>query len=248
MNAKGGVGKSFISALLLEFLTEKNTDAIGIDTDFNNPSLSMYESLNVTYLNIMPDGDTVDIRKFDDLVIFMVENEKTKNRDAVWDIGAGTMTPLFAYINANDTFSLLGEQFNIFVHIPVAIASESEADCLVGLENMITAFGNKCSFVVWSNEFFSSSGGHNIEDLEAYQKYKEKIFAVVKMAKKDVLFESAIEKKQKGKKTFADIPMDPSYNILEKSRIAKIQQEYWEMLSVIIPTGSNTAKKEEDKK
>ncbi len=237
MQAKGGVGKSFISALLLEYLSDKSK-ATGIDTDFNNPSLSMHESLDVTYLNIMPNGDTVDIRKFDDLVMFMFENEKVKGKDCVWDIGAGTMTPLFAYINANDTFSLLGEHFNITVHIPVAIASESEADCLVGLENMLTSFKDKCTYMVWSNEFFASTGGHSIEDLDAYKKHRSKIFSVVNMSKRDVLFESALAKMKKRKQIFADVNMDPEYNILEKSRLHKIKTDYWDMLDIVIPTQS----------
>jgi WD40 repeat protein len=246
INAKGGVGKSFISALLLEYLAEKS-NAIGIDTDPNNHSLSDIESLPVTFLNIMPDGDIVDIKKFDDLVMFLLENKKTNEVDVVCDIGAATMQPLYTYLIENDTFELiLSQKYNIFLHVPVAVGSEAEADTLLGLENMITAFKDTCTYVVWSNEFFSSSGGNNIEELPQYVKYKEKIFAVVLMKKRDVLFASAIEKMKKAKTTFANVPMDTSFNILEKSRLTKVRNDYWDILDVIIPTA--VSKKEEDKK
>jgi len=247
MNAKGGVGKSFISALLLEYLSENN-NAIGIDTDPNNHSLSDIESLDVTFLNIMPEGNEVDLKKFDDLTMYLLENEKTKNKDVVVDIGATTFTPFFQYVNESSIFEILNQTYNIFVSIPVAVGSEAEADCLVGLENMITAFKDTCTFVVWSNEFFSSSGGHSIEELPQYAEYKEKIFAVVLMRKRDVLFSTAIEKMKKAKKIFSDVPMDKSFNLLDTSRLLKVKKDYFEMLSSIIPTGSSTTKKEENKK
>jgi hypothetical protein len=33
--------------------------------------------------------------------------------------------------------------------------------------------------------------------------------------------------------------MDPVYNILEKSRLQKIKQDYWSMLDIVIPTQNN---------
>jgi len=57
INAKGGVGKSFISALLLEYLTEKS-NAIGIDTDPNNHSLSDIESLPARIKTIVEEEES----------------------------------------------------------------------------------------------------------------------------------------------------------------------------------------------
>jgi len=246
MNAKGGVGKSTCSIILQSFLEEKSK-VLGIDTDPNNSTLSSVESLDVTFLNIMPNGDTIDVQKFDDLIIFLLENEKTKNTDIVADIGASTFGPLFNYLVENDTFNLiLNEKYNIFIHIPIAISSGAEIDTLNGLEQMIDAFKGTCTFVVWSNEFFSSTGGKNIEELPLYIKHKENIFAVILMRKRDVLFSSAFEKMAKNSHTFKDIPMDTSYNILEKSRLQKIKNDYWSILDLIIPTA--VSKKAEDKK
>jgi len=103
---------------------------------------------------------------------------------------------------------------------------------------MLTSFKDKCTYMVWSNEFFASTGGHSIEDLDAYKKHRSKIFAVVNMSKRDVLFESALEKMKKRKQIFADVNMDPEYNILEKSRLHKIKTDYWDMLDIVIPTQS----------
>ncbi|GEM_PF-978678 len=247
MQGKGGVGKSRVAATLLEFLTERNNgNALGLDTDPNNRSLSDIKSLDVVFLNIMPDSDTVDIAKFDDLLMFMMQNERAKGKDLVIDVGATTYQPLYSYLIKNDVFNLLSD-FEHFVHIPIAIGAEAEADCLLQLDSMLNAFGDTPTYIVWENQFFSANAksDHDIEKLKAYQKNKEKIFAVIKMTKRDVLFESALEKMTKNKQIFADVNMDPEYNILEKSRLHKIKTDYWQMLDIVIPTQSD--KKEEAK-
>ena len=250
MNAKGGIGKSFISALLLEYLSDKSK-AIGIDTDPNNHSLSDIESLDVTFLNIMPNGNEIDLKQFDRLTMYLLENEKTKNKDVVVDIGATTFTPFFHYVNESEIFEILNQSYNIFVHIPVA-GGEAMKDTLNGMDQMIEAFGDSCSYIVWANEHFGElkdAEGNSFEELPQYTKHKEKIYGLVYMRKRDVLFSAVIEKMKKSKKIFADTNMDTSYNLLDKSRLHRVKKEYWEILDVIIPTGSRTNKKaEEDKK
>lgn len=239
MQAKGGVGKSFISTLLLEFLTDKSKgQAIGIDTDPNNHTLSDIESLDVTFLNIMPDGQEVDIKKFDDLTMFLLEDEKTKGKDIVIDIGATTFTPYFQYVNETGIFEILGSTYNVFVHIPIA-GGQSQDDCLNGMDQMIAAFGDSCSYNAWANQHFGElrdDQGNSFEEIEQYTKHKEKIFGLVYMRKRGVLFSNAIEKMKKAKKIFADVNMDPSFNLLDKSRLHRVKTEYWDILDVIIPT------------
>lgn len=248
MQAKGGVGKSFISALLLEFISHKaKNQALGIDTDFNNHSLSDIESLDVTFLSIMSDGQEVDIKKFDDLTMFLLESVKTKNKDIVIDIGASTFTPYFQYINESGIFEILGSSYNIFVHIPIA-GGQSQDDCLNGMDQMIAAFEDRCSYVVWANEHFGelkNNQGNSFEEIEQYTKHKEKIFGLMYMRKRDVLFSNAIERLKKSRKTFSDVNMDDSFNILDKSRLQKVKNDYWQMLDIIIPTGSTTTQKKE---
>ena len=238
LNGKGGIGKSTVSSILLEFLTEKNNgNALGLDTDVNNRTISDIKSLDVVVLNLAPDSNTVDISKFDDMLMFMMQDERTKSKDLVIDCGATIYMPLYSYLVNNDVFNLLSD-FEHYVHIPVAIGTEAEADCLLQLDSMLNAFGDTPTYVVWENQFFSTKSDHDIEKLEAYQKNKEKIFAVVKMTKRDILFESALEKMKKRKQIFADVNMDPEYNILEKSRLHKIKTDYWDMLDIVIPTQS----------
>jgi len=249
MNAKGGVGKIFISALLVEYLSDKSK-AIGIDTDPNNNTINDIKSLDVTFLNIMPEGNEVNIKKFDDLTLFLLENEKTKGKDVVIDIGATTFTPYFQYVNESGIFEVLGSAYNIFVHIPV-VGAEAMPDTLNGMDQMIAAFGDSCSYVVWANEHFGElkdPEGKSFEEVPQYTKHKEKIYGLVYMRKRDVLFSNAIEKMKKAKKIFADVNMDPSFNLLDKSRLQKVKNDYWAMLDVIIPTGTGSNQKEEDKK
>ena len=198
----------------------------------------------------MPNGNEIDLKKFDSLTMYLLESEKTKNKDVVVDIGATTFTPFFQYVNESGIFEILNQTYNIFVHIPVA-GGQSMADTLSGMDQMIEAFGDSCSYIVWANEHFGDlkdAEGNSFEELPQYTKHKEKIFGLVYMRKRDVLFSAVIEKLKTSKKIFADVNMDPSFNLLDKSRLHRMKKAYWELLSLIIPTGSSTSKKEEDKK
>ena len=51
LNAKGGIGKSFISSLLCQYLLFKNESILAIDTDPNNTTLYNIKALKANYRN-----------------------------------------------------------------------------------------------------------------------------------------------------------------------------------------------------
>ena len=64
LQGKGGVGKSLISAILSQYLLSKGLDVRCVDADPVNQTLSEYEALEVSCLNLLKAG-SVDQREFD---------------------------------------------------------------------------------------------------------------------------------------------------------------------------------------
>ncbi len=246
IGAKGGISKSFIAALIAEFLLEKNNTVKVYDTDPNNHTISDIETLpNVTFLNILGDGNDIKISKFDDLVLHLLQENKEMH-DVVVDIGATTFSPIYSYIVENSTFELLASTYNIFIHIPV-VGGEAMMDTLNGMDQMIEAFQDSCTYIVWSNPHFGelkTAEGKTFEELPEYIKHKEKIFGLIRMPQRSSLFDEAIEKLKKSKKLFRDVDMDETFNILEKSRLSMTKNDYFSMMSMVIPTDNKNSKKE----
>ena len=67
LQGKGGVGKSLVAAILVQYLLARGETVNPIDTDPVNQTLSQYEDLSVQPLQLMRDG-SVDQRKFDVLL------------------------------------------------------------------------------------------------------------------------------------------------------------------------------------
>src|SRR5205807_2242023 len=97
LQGKGGVGKSLISAILSQYLLSKGQDVRCVDADPVNQTLSEYQSLAVSCLNLLKAG-SIDQREFDHLI----ERFLTESGTFVVDTGASTFIPLWHYILEND--------------------------------------------------------------------------------------------------------------------------------------------------
>jgi Mrp family chromosome partitioning ATPase len=104
LQAKGGVGKSFISAMIAQYLKERGESPLCIDTDPMNQTFAGYRALAVRKLNLMA-GDEIDVRNFDQLLDWLAEAEGT----AVVDNGAATFVPLVNYLITNQVAALLAD-------------------------------------------------------------------------------------------------------------------------------------------
>src|SRR5436305_14579920 len=85
LQGKGGVGKSLISAILSQYLLSKGQDVRCVDADPVNQTLSEYQGLVVSRLNLLKAG-SVDQREFD----LLIERFLMENGTFVVDTGAST--------------------------------------------------------------------------------------------------------------------------------------------------------------
>ena len=241
LNGKGGVGKSYISALLMQYIQDKKGSIVGVDTDANNRTLADIKSLDVMSLELMQDNQ-ISVAKFDDLTMYLLE---LKDKDVVMDAGATTFLPLVNYLLESDIINLiLSNQYNIVLHIPV-VGGEAMSDTLNGLEQLIEAFKGSCTYIVWANEHFgklTDKDGKHFEEMEAYTKNKKHIHGLVYLPKNPELITLAIEKMKKSKATFDDILKDASFNILDKSRIGIVKKDIWGKLDLVLDQPTKSVK------
>ncbi len=91
LQAKGGIGKSFVSTLLAQYLLNETGAVRCFDTDQENTTFTHYEALNVRHVTVANSSRLIEPKKFDGLM----ETLLTEEGNFVIDTGA-TFTPLSA--------------------------------------------------------------------------------------------------------------------------------------------------------
>jgi cellulose biosynthesis protein BcsQ len=99
MQGKGGVGKSLVSSILIQYLLKRGLTVSGCDTDPVNSSLARHQSLDVKVIDIM-DNDDIDPGRFDELIRHI--DGGSDEAHMVIDIGASCFVSLCAYLKKYD--------------------------------------------------------------------------------------------------------------------------------------------------
>ncbi|MCL2791128.1 MAG: conjugal transfer protein TraL [Desulfobulbus sp.] len=223
LQGKGGVGKSLVSSLLCQYL-EKSGAVTAIDTDPVNNTLSGYEALNVTCLDIKK-GDDIDRRKFDDLMEIIL-NEADENRQFVIDNGAATFLPLCAWMRENQTIEMWREAgVHVLLH-SIITGGQGQDDTLDGLEVLMDYF--VAPIVAWLNSYFgeisykSKASGQTLtfEDFGLYKNNSAKFTALIRIPQKSAqTFGKDLEELFSRRQTFADAIADESMPIMSRQRL-----------------------------
>ena len=104
LQGKGGIGKTLVSTILAQWLAQKDEQPLRCyDTDQENATFSRYKAMNVKHVPVMTDTRNIDPKRFDALMIDILEEDG----NCVVDNGANTFSPLMAYLLENDCFALL---------------------------------------------------------------------------------------------------------------------------------------------
>lgn len=161
--AKGGVGKSFISRLLIQYLRE-SMSVFCFDADPLNDGLVSFKGLNAHKLETKLLNGNLDSRSYYDP---MFETILLKDSCFLIDSGSSTHINFINYIKGSDILNLFKEENRkIYFHVPLA-GNQDFNDCYRELIKLAQLFpGN--SFVVWENEFH----GDIEQDYKVDQSYK----------------------------------------------------------------------------
>ncbi len=174
---KGGVGKSFIAALLAQYLIHHYgaADVHCFDTDPVNPTFSRMKELKPAVVNILTKHNNIDTREFDELVEALVATDGI----GVIDNGAATFIPLMSYMNEGGIVDLLRDNsVRVVMHVPLN-GGQALDDCIAGLVQTLAS--SDAEVVVWLNDFKGEiqEGSKPFTGFKVYQSNKDRIIGVV---------------------------------------------------------------------
>lgn len=234
LQGKGGVGKSFVSSIIAQYLLSKGEPVTPIDTDPNNTTLYSIKALKAKFLKLFDEDDKIDERNFDKLMELAFSNT---DQNFVVDNGATSFLPLLAYINENDIFSMLSDHFDVIINVPIT-GGQSQDDTLNGLQQLINAHSDKVKFVVWINEYhgkIKDKDNKPFEEMDVYKKNKSHILAVMHLKEQnEKTFGRDLEDMTKAKLTFDEIDGNGDFNIMAKQRLKLYKKDIFDQLAIIM--------------
>jgi cellulose biosynthesis protein BcsQ len=68
LQAKGGVGKSYVAAIVAQYYRDKQYAVRCFDTDPGNATLTQYKALDVEHIGDLIQGGVINQKRFDPLV------------------------------------------------------------------------------------------------------------------------------------------------------------------------------------
>lgn len=230
LQGKGGVGKSMISSITAQFLSEKERKVITIDTDPVNQTLGDYKAFNTTVLDLMRDGN-IDPRKFDE----MIEMVLSENADFVIDNGASTFIPLASYMVENDMIEFLKEN-DIDVYIQTIITGgQAYDDTANGFESLANSIDSK-NLIVWINNYFGEAeiNGKKFTETSLFKDCSDKVLGVCNIKKySNDTFGKDMEEMLKSRQTFDEAIADERHSIMARQRLKKMKKNFYEQLEAI---------------
>ena len=231
MQGKGGVGKSLVSSILMQYLLDQGLEVSGCDTDPVNSSLVRYKKLDVKVIDLMVEAD-IDPGRFDELIIQI--DQARPEAHVVVDIGASCYVALGNYFKRYDAFKVLQEQgHSVFIHT-IIVGGVNLLDTLGNLKDLTDHFN--VPIVVWLNPFFGdvTEDDKNFEDFVVYHEVKDFLHGIIQMPKlKADLHQRDLAEMLVAHLTFEDAVGQPGISIMVRERLKKIRKWYQEAISPV---------------
>ena len=235
LQGKGGVGKSLVASILVQYFRARGSHVIAVDTDPVNHTLAQYKQLTVDSLDLLRDGG-VDQRKFD----VLMERLLTECGVFVVDSGAATFIPLWFYMLENNVIDALQKAGRRIVVHSVVTGGQALADTLSGFTQVAATCPDR-NVVVWLNEYFGPvrQEGAAFADMAVYKKNEEKVLgSVVLIRRNQETFGRDIEEMIAAKITFDQALRSSEFSIMAKQRLRIVKDDLFEQLDALNLSGT----------
>lgn len=232
LQGKGGVGKSYVAAILAQHQKGANKDIICVDTDPVNCTFAEYKAFGATRIEIM-EGSKINERNFDKLMELIIETDS----DIIVDNGSSSFVPLSNYLIENQAIELLQEAGKeIFIH-PVITGGQAMLDTLSGFDSLASQFTEHAKIIVWLNEYFGDiqSEGKAFEKMKVYQNHKERVDGIVKIPRiNNDTFGQDVELMLKSKLSFDEAISSEDFKMMSKQRLKMVKKNIWSQLDMVV--------------
>lgn len=229
LQGKGGVGKSFVSAIIAQYKYHKAQRPLCIDTDPINETFYGFKALNVEHIQVMS-GDEINPRLFDELI----EKITGSKEDVVIDNGASSFVPLSHYLISNQVPALLQELGHEVVIHTVITGGQALFDTINGFAQLVNQFySNEAQFVVWLNPYWGAieHDGKSFEQMKVYLDNKDRIFSIIQIPdlKKETYGRDLSDMLQQ-KLTFNEALETPENGIMTRQRLKIVRDQLFSHL------------------
>ena len=228
LQGKGGVGKSFVAAVLAQYQLSQGRNPLCIDTDPVNSTFFGFKGLNVRRLHIL-DGDEINSRNFDALVELMAPSED----DVIIDNGASSFVPLSHYLISNQVPALLQEMGHELIVHTVITGSQALLDTVSGFAQLASQFPREAWFVVWLNPYWGpiEHEGKGFEQLKAYRDNKDRVSAIVQIpALKEETYGRDLSDMLQQRLTFDEALASESLTIMTRQRLKIVRGQLYDQV------------------
>jgi hypothetical protein len=227
---KGGVGKTFASWVLAQYLQSRDPNLYCADTDPTNASFSRFEALKVEHIGITTDSMVVDPSKFDTLI----ERLLILDGEAVIDNGASSFLPLISYFHENEIFEMLRDAgFAVVVHTPL-VGGVAIDDTLAGLRAIVGL--SSADVVIWQNQYFGPlvKEGVQVLDLPFVKSLGPRILGTIDIrAREPKTFGADICEIMGNRMTFQEAQNSPNVRIMQRQRLQMINRDLFDQLAAM---------------
>lgn len=228
LQGKGGVGKSFLAAMLSMYYRDKNIPVQIFDTDPINATLFGFQNLGAQQFEIMKKDD-VDKRKFDQLFSSIFNTTE----DVILDVGSNGFVPLCSYIISNRLIPMLTSQgHRITIHTSI-VGGQNLKHTVNGFDALCSQFPNETTFVIWLNPFWGEImfDGKPFEKLKVYEKHKHRISAIIHIPDWDQnMHGKDLADMLEYQITFKQALESDRFGIFEKQRLRIVQDEIFQAI------------------
>lgn len=231
LQGKGGIGKSFVSALIAQNLMDRGEPVICFDTDPINATLSSFKGLNVRQINLMTEK-RINEGVFDE----MMEAILTEDSHFVIDNGAASFVPLSNYLVVHDAIKVIVDAGKRPIIQTVIAGGLALSNTLSDFAQLAEQLPPEASIVVWLNEHTGkiAHDGKAFEQSKAYQKYRDRIIGIIRLPRQNEdTFGQTIEQLIRERLTFTEALDGNAFRIMSKQRITMYRRGIYEQLAVV---------------
>ena len=226
LQGKGGVGKSFVAALITQFLQDRGQRPVCIDTDPVNATFAGYSAFGVQTVDLLAGGRDIDPRRFDQVVEIVAAADREQH--VVIDNGASTFLPLADYMLSYDVPGIIKELGHELTLHSVVTGGQAQDDTLQGLLELLKNFA--LPVVVWLNPFCGriEKDGQCFTDLKLYHRYKDRIVGVVEIpefAPRTIGLD--LSELLKAKRPFREAVGDAKLQLMTRQRLRMAQRDLY---------------------
>jgi hypothetical protein len=219
---------------LIQYLRDSRKQPVtAIDLDPMNHTLAEYTGLHAKGVALFDDAEHVSLAGSD--IDTMMQAAMTDDASTVIDNGAAGFVRYCGYLAETDIAGLLAERDRELVIHTVIAGGDMCAQCLIGLNTILTTLPDAVRLVVWLNEHSGpvEYNDKRFEDMSVYLDNRHRIAGLVRLPRLSPLFLQDFKAMLKQRLTYQEAIDSPAFHIMNRQRLVIIRRAVWQQLDAL---------------